>query len=774
MALKLSQWLGACPVVVCLCLLAGQKLPAQRYSFMSYGPDEGLTAAVNRLLQDREGFLWMGTSNGVVRYDGGEHFQHFGPAEGLPGAQVSHLRESPDGTLWGVTGKGLARLRQNRFERVDTVLAEESEALSDLDFDARGRLYLGTVKGLLIGEPAAGGVIRFHFADGVPRVSISGIHLEPAGDVWFGCGKSLCHLASSGLETFGAREGLPEDQWSVILRDRLGMLWVRGLQHLYVCPPRSRAFFARDKGLPQATNFAVDLALDREGTVLVSTDLGLARWIDGKWNMVGSAQGLASDAVSSVLEDREGSLWIGLWGAGLARWLGNGEWTKWTTDDGLGNNIVWAIRRQRSGGILAGTDNGLVRLDENGRLPPKLWRIKDGLGGNKVKSLAVDADGTVWIGTAPGGVSRLDPVTDRLRTFGAESGLADARVVSVQVDSENRLWVTTAAGMFRSGPLDGAAVHFEKQTPPSANGHELYFRIMVDHRGRVWVGSMIGAFCWDGVKWTHFTTADGLKNNGVTHLAETPDGAIWVGYREPVGVSRLTFPGGGPHVEHFSRSTGLGSDYILFLGVDAGGTLWVGTADGIDLRKGGSWTHYGRDDGLAWDDCAAGAFFSEADGTVWAGTLKGLSRHRPSGGQLPLARSPHRDHLCPHGPEQRQSRQLSENSVSRSLLFRQLRRINLSPRAGRVLSLSAPWTGGRLDRNGPTRGALSKSFRRKLSLRGRGTERRGAMEHHARRLFFPDSPSVVADVVVFERHRWLIRIRCAVDLAMANPHAHAP
>lgn len=160
MALKLSQWLGACPVVVCLCLLAGQKLPAQRYSFMSYGPDEGLTAAVNRLLQDREGFLWMGTSNGVVRYDGGEHFQHFGPAEGLPGAQVSHLRESPDGTLWGVTGKGLARLRQNRFERVDTVLAEESEALSDLDFDARGRLYLGTVKGLLIGEPAAGGVIR--------------------------------------------------------------------------------------------------------------------------------------------------------------------------------------------------------------------------------------------------------------------------------------------------------------------------------------------------------------------------------------------------------------------------------------------------------------------------------------------------------------------------------------------------------------------------------------------------------------------------------------
>src|SRR5580658_10523044 len=108
--------------VVCLYLLSGLPLAAQRYSFKTYGADEGLTTAVNRLLQDREGFLWVGTSNGLMRYGGGEHFQRFGKAEGLPSEQVYRVRQAPDSTLWAVTSKGLARLRQGRFEHIDTVL----------------------------------------------------------------------------------------------------------------------------------------------------------------------------------------------------------------------------------------------------------------------------------------------------------------------------------------------------------------------------------------------------------------------------------------------------------------------------------------------------------------------------------------------------------------------------------------------------------------------------------------------------------------------------
>ena len=109
---------------------------------------------------------------------------------------------------------------------------------------------------------------------------------------------------------------------------------------------------------------------------------------------------------------------------------------------------------------------------------------------------------------------------------------------------------------------------------------------------------MPGLFCWDHGRWTRYTTADGLKSNAATHIAETPDGAVWIGYREPIGLSRLTFASGRPHLDHYTRADGLGSDYMLFLGVDAHGSLWVGTDEGVDVRRRGAWTHYGRDEGL--------------------------------------------------------------------------------------------------------------------------------------------------------------------------------
>ena len=286
----------------------------------------GLATAVNRLLQDRDGFLWVGTANGLYRYDG-ERFLRFGIAEGLPALAITRMHQSIDGTLWVVTSRGLARMRHNRFDRVNTLLPEKPESLFGLDSDQNGRLYLGSTGSLLSGETSPSGEVRFRFVDGVPRVPVTGVYVEPTGGVWFGCGSELCHLADGRTEVFGPQDGLPADSWTAILRDRQGQLWVRGLQHLYISPAGAAKFMANDSGLPQSSNVGVDLTMDRNGTVMVSTDLGLARWVKGKWMLVGSAQGLESDAVSSVLQDREGSIWIGLWGAGVARWLGDEEWT---------------------------------------------------------------------------------------------------------------------------------------------------------------------------------------------------------------------------------------------------------------------------------------------------------------------------------------------------------------------------------------------------------------------------------------------------------------
>jgi ligand-binding sensor domain-containing protein len=170
-----------------------------------------------------------------------------------------------------------------------------------------------------------------------------------------------------------------------MLRDRAGDLWVRGPRHLYVLPRGDARFLARDRDLPPSSNTALGLAEDRQGRLLVSTDRGLARRIDGRWELTGIAQGLQSEAVTSILEDREGSVWLGLWGSGLARWPGPDEWTNWTTADGLGSDTVWAVLRDPSGTVWLGTDHGLVRLQDH--KPPQILTTRNGLGGDQVKSL---------------------------------------------------------------------------------------------------------------------------------------------------------------------------------------------------------------------------------------------------------------------------------------------------------------------------------------------------------------------------------------------------
>jgi streptogramin lyase len=171
---------------LCAFLLAAANASAERYRFRNFGPDDGLNTAVSRLVQDRAGFLWVGTSNGLFRYNG-SLFQRFGAEDGLPSASVRDLEEGPDGTLWAVTGRGLARFRKNSFQVVDTGAAGQD--LHALDIGTDGKLYLGFDGGLLAGVvPPGGGTPKFVDVPNAPHEQVNGILAEPNGDVWFSCG----------------------------------------------------------------------------------------------------------------------------------------------------------------------------------------------------------------------------------------------------------------------------------------------------------------------------------------------------------------------------------------------------------------------------------------------------------------------------------------------------------------------------------------------------------------------------------------------------------
>src|SRR5947208_3052784 len=114
-------------------------------------------------------------------------------------------------------------------------------------------------------------------------------------------------------------------------------------------------------------------------------------------------------------------------------------------------------------------------------------------------------------------------------------------------------------------------------------------------------------------------------------ITEAADGAIWISYRNAVGVSRLMFSNDPDHpaITHFNQQNGLGSDQSYFLGASPKGAVWVGTDHGIDIFEQGSWRHVGRADGMIWEDTDTNAFWAEADGDIWLGTSRGLSHFHP-------------------------------------------------------------------------------------------------------------------------------------------------
>jgi ligand-binding sensor domain-containing protein/ActR/RegA family two-component response regulator len=614
-----------------LCTFAAR---CEHYRFRHFGPDEGLNPNVTRIVQDRIGFLWIGTGNGLFRYDG-QQFRRFGIEEGLPGSSVRAIEEAPDGALWILTAHGLARYRNRTLETVEASLP--GQELRALAIGANGGIYLGSDHGMAYASAAAGDT-RPDFVPmtGIPAQSIGGILAETDGKVWFGCGERLCLLEQRRLRVFEESAGLPDDRWASLLRDRTGTLWVRGARHLYVLPPNAARFTPREEGLAEASDFGTTLVEERDGRVLAATARGLARWDGAGWQTVGAAQGLASDAVVTAWPDREGSIWIGMWGSGMARWASPGLWTYWTPADGLPHSLVTAVRRDSKGQVWAGTGRGLVRFDAD--FEPRIWDRRNHLAGDQVQTLALGPDGAVWVGCNPGGISRVDPKTSSVRSWGRTAGLTEDRVLAIHIDLEERLWVGTPEGLFRSTGL-GTNLRFEQVLPPGMPEHTVYSSFAGDRNGGIWIATSQGLLRWNQDEWKRFTAVDGLRPAPLLTVIEHSDGSIWVGYRDALGVSRLTLTADGAQVEHVTRQSGLPSDQALFLGLDSARRLWIGTDNGVATGSLGSWHTWTRDGGLT-GDCALNAFFSEPDGTIWIGTRQGLSRFMPPAHALPPAPAP--------------------------------------------------------------------------------------------------------------------------------------
>ena len=621
-------------IIVAIAFLAIATLPtahAQQYSFQYYGVDQGLAdLAVRALYQDTRGFLWLATENGVFRYDG-ERFQAIGLAEGLPASNAAMFGEAPDGSLL-VGGKfGLYR-KNNRghFERLTMPGATRVMWGAGIQSRGHGETYIATDAGLvLMTRGSDSRPLRMRLIDSPPHTGPPAANsvLVEDGAVWWGCGDEICLAQGAQTTVFGTEAGIRPGQWHGFKRAGNGDLWAQSAAGTVSVLRQGRKRFEAS-GLPLLSGFGPRglIDVDAEGSVIIPVDDGLAVEEAGYWHIVGRAAGLRGP-VYAVLKDREGTLWLGLAGHGLARWLGYGQWEYFNSDNGMGSDLAYEVAAAGKDAFWAGTDGGLFL----GRHTKGVWNWErqSKVGDVPIHTVRPDGNGRLWLGTEGRGAARLDPKTGRVEWFRAEQGLTAESPYTMMLDRENRIWAASTTGLFVAD-LRTLRFHPVEGIPASA----FCLAVVEAANGDVWAGTNHGLFRISHGQVSRFTTAQGLSNNEVLSLAVDRNDDIWVGYQFGSQIDRIRVSPSGVavHPERIDSVDSRGTTY--FLGFDVQGGLWAGTNRGVNVRNGAAWEHYDHHDGLVWDDCDLNGFHANPDGTVWIGTSAGLALFTPRSAAL--------------------------------------------------------------------------------------------------------------------------------------------
>jgi len=622
-----------CAVGAAICALSlSREAPAvplplpdhARYAIEHFGERFGLGAAtVISLAQDRQGFLWIGTEGGLFRYDGGA-VKHFGRGDGLPGELVELVLAAPDQHLYVRTRKGISRLQDEKF--ADISLPEGAGELREVNqsfaVDSAGTLFVATQRGLLQID-SEGRTHLFGASDGLGRVDA----IVRASDdtVWIASDRRLVCLArGSGKPREFLSLTLGDDHVVALVPAPENKLWIRSGHHIGILDTRRAASEPTwlDQGVPGANSLGVP-TLDRHGNLLLPTCRGLYQRVGNEWRIIDHQSGLTSNAVASVLEDREGGIWVGTAGAGLDHWPGSKQWSGWTDAEGLPDALVLGVVRDKRSRIWVATNTALTIWDPGTRR----WQnwAANGLAGSGARQLLLAPDGAVWALFPGRGIYRFDTASPRPQAQQVPTAPWQPHRIAVAPDGV--IW-GDGSGAFHTVQYEyGHFFVHEQAVAPSEAGTTETVSVSAD--GALWTAGSKGVSRWAKGKWRHFGTAAGLLNNDAKTVRAISETEAWVGYPDEGAITRLQIsPSGEVTATQFQKG-------VCSMGRDGKGNTWLEMEEGAGLvTPNGHLTSFTQSDGLLWNDLNCDAMWLESDGTILLGTSKGLARYNP-GQELP-------------------------------------------------------------------------------------------------------------------------------------------
>jgi PAS domain S-box-containing protein len=594
--------------------------PPGQFAFRVFDGADGLrNLVVISIAQDDDGFLWLGTQDGVYRFDG-EQFTHFSVDDGLASSLVYVVGIDPEGRVCVGGANGLSCWTGARFSREALGLP----AIPVLTLASHGgKLWVGTDGGgLYVRDPDG----RFAPAAGWPGAANGAVRALWADSrgVIAGDGASVVLGGGDGAwRRIGADAGLGRDRVEGVLRDRGGALWIRTPAHMWLLPAGEPLATDLHDGLPtgfDATGAPNAMAIGPHGDVLIGTDDGITYREGDHWRTIGRAAGMPAATTRALFVDRGGDLWIG--SNGLFQLRGRGLIEHHGVASGLPGEIVWTYARDRDGALLAGTNRCLAR-GAGGR-----WTCVPGTEDRVVRAVVFAPQGGMFLGGAPSDLLYIDP-QGRATSLG-ERDRPERNIFALALGPEGDLWIGTRVGLYRlPGALPGPLVAVDV---PGGGGAKFgSFAVVGD---RLWTTIDPGGVAvldrsirgTEHASWRVLDQSSGLRSSAVSYLIARRDGRLCTAYAEALGATCFRYDRGrASDVVHIGAADGLTSGMVYFLGEDREQRLWIGTGDGVNVMTPGGMDHFDKSDGLAGNDSASQAFFLDRDGSVWLGATGGGS-----------------------------------------------------------------------------------------------------------------------------------------------------
>lgn len=641
--------------------------------------EDGLSqSAVQAITQDRQGYMWFGTEDGLQRYDGYDFltFHHDPEQSGsLADDDVVALTVGTHDELWIGTGEqGLDLLEpgSTRFVHYQHDPADPGSLVSNyveaLLVDARGRLWVGTGNGLDRMDSKTGRFRHYRIAGtGANTNIIYALHEDKQGRIWVGTVHGLYYYdaahdslklltPSKGVSLSVARHLLTKASVNAFAGSSDGRLWV-----------------ATEGGL---------VTLSPQDKVLAVYQ-----------HRAGNPESLPNSRVRALLEDLAGYIWIGTHGGGLTRLdPSTGRFINFEHDatdpQSLGGNMIMTLYRDQTGLIWIGADAAGISIYNPQTREFGYYRHRQGdpnsLISNMVWSIYKDPGGNVWVGTDQG-LTRIDAGRIRYKQYQMhgrpKDRQDDAGVYDVYGDRQNRLWTGTDYGIYEYQPATDQFRHFYLSNRKTDRLGDVVNSMYEDRAHRFWIGTLNGLVEFDRKnhkvirRFVHDPKrADSLPDNSIIAICETGDGALWLGtssglarfdgvhdafriYRKDVGNAHsLSYndiqscaPGTGTDlwvgtasgldlldtrtgtVTRFSTKNGLPNDTIYAILRDKQDNLWISTDNGISRfdPRDATFRNYGTTDGLQSAEFNGGAAYKAADGELFFGGINGFNAFYP-------------------------------------------------------------------------------------------------------------------------------------------------